>query len=180
LGFFPYTGKLPKNHRSTSWYLLRKIVAQIFVEWSTFLSAPPRRWTPDFVPVRQRYDDPYNRRHIQEMFDADVSPTLISKSTDAVKEQMTEWQSRSLNALCLIVYPDCIVVKVRHGVSVVNKAVFLALSSNTEGQNELLGMWLAENEGAKFWLSVLTELKNRDLQDILIACVDGIQFSRMR
>ncbi len=71
-------------------------------------------------------------------------------------------------------------VKVRHGVSVVNKAVFLALSSNTEGQNELLGMWLAENEGAKFWLSVLTELKNRDLQDILIACVDGIQFSRMR
>lgn len=111
------------------------------------------------------------------MFDADVSPTLISKSTDAVKEQMTEWQSRSLNALCLIVYPDCIVVKVRHGVSVVNKAVFLALSSNTEGQNELLGMWLAENEGAKFWLSVLTELKNRDLQDILIACVDGIQFS---
>jgi putative transposase len=67
------------------------------------------------------------------------------------------------------------VVKVRHGGSVINKAVFLALGINTEGQKELLGMWLAENEGAKFWLSVLTVLKNRGLQDILIACVDGLK-----
>lgn len=70
---------------------------------------------------------------------------------------------------------DCIVVKVRQNGSVINKAVFLALGINTEGQKELLGMWLAENEGAKFWLSVLTELKNRGLQDILIACVDGLK-----
>lgn len=74
-----------------------------------------------------------------------------------------------------IVYLDCIVVKVRHGGSVINKAVFLALGINTDGQKELLGMWLAENEGAKFWLGVLTELKNRGLQDILIACVDGLK-----
>ncbi|WP_312692130.1 transposase, partial [Escherichia coli] len=67
------------------------------------------------------------------------------------------------------------VVKVRHGGSVINKAVFLALGINTDGQKELLGMWLAENEGAKFWLGVLTELKNRGLQDILIACVDGLK-----
>ncbi|EAM8769992.1 IS256 family transposase [Salmonella enterica] len=111
----------------------------------------------------------------KEMYDADVSPTLISKVTDAVKEQVTEWQNRQLDALYPIVYMDCIVVKVRQNGSVINKAVFLALGINIEGQKELLGMWLAENEGAKFWLSVLTELKNRGLQDILIACVDGLK-----
>lgn len=111
----------------------------------------------------------------KEMYDADVSPTLISKVTDAVKEQVTEWQNRQLDALYPIVYMDCIVVKVRQNGSVINKAVFLALGINTEGQKELLGMWLAENEGAKFWLNVLTELKNCGLQDILIACVDGLK-----
>lgn len=111
----------------------------------------------------------------KEMYDADVSPTLISKVTDAVKEQVTEWQNRQLDALYPIVYMDCIVIKFRQNGSVINKAVFLALGINTEGQKELLGMWLAENEGAKFWLSVLTELKNRGLQDILIACVDGLK-----
>ncbi|EJW4862196.1 IS256 family transposase [Salmonella enterica] len=111
----------------------------------------------------------------KEIYDADVSPTLISKVTDAVKEQVTEWQNRQLDPLYPIVYMDCIVVKVRQNGSVINKAVFLALGINTEGQKELLGMWLAENEGAKFWLSVLTELKNRGLQDILIACVDGLK-----
>ncbi|EAA3278239.1 IS256 family transposase [Salmonella enterica subsp. enterica] len=108
----------------------------------------------------------------KEMYDADVSPTLISKVTDTVKEQVTEWQ---LDALYPIVYMDCIVVKVRQNGSVINKAVFLALGINTEGQKELPGMWLAENEGAKLWLSVLTELKKRGLQDILIACVDGLK-----
>lgn len=111
----------------------------------------------------------------KEIYDADVSPTLISKVTDAVKEQVTEWQNRQLDALYPIVYMDCIVVKVRQNGSVINKAVFLALGINTEGRKELLGMWLAENEGAKFWLSVLTEMKNRGLQDILIACVDGLK-----
>ncbi len=111
----------------------------------------------------------------KEMYDADVSPTLISRVTDAVKEQVTEWKNRPLDALYPIVYLDCIVVKVRQSGSVINKAVFLALGINTEGQKELLGMWLAENEGAKFWLNVLTELKNRGLQDILIACVDGLK-----
>ncbi|RZN46493.1 IS256 family transposase [Escherichia sp. E13S3] len=111
----------------------------------------------------------------KEMYDADVSLALISKVTDAVKEQVTEWQNRQLDALYPIVYMDCIVVKVRQNGSVINKAVFLALGINTEGRKELLGMWLAENEGAKFWLNVLTELKNRGLQDILIACVDGLK-----
>lgn len=109
------------------------------------------------------------------MYGADVSPTLISKVTDVVKEHMTEWQSRPLNSLYTIVYIYYIRVKVCHGGSVINKAVFLALGINTDSQKELLGMWLAENEGAKFWSGVLTELKNRGLQDVLIAYVDGLK-----
>ncbi|ECC2479641.1 IS256 family transposase [Salmonella enterica] len=111
----------------------------------------------------------------KELYDADVSPALVSKVTDAVTEQVTEWQNRPLDAIYPIVYLDCIVLKVRQDSRVINKAVFLALGINIEGQKELLGMWLAENEGAKFWLSVLTELKNRGLNDILIACVDGLK-----
>lgn len=111
----------------------------------------------------------------KELYDADVSPALVSKVTDAVMEQVTEWQNRPLDAVYPIVYLDCIVLKVRQDSRVINKSEFLALGINIEGQKELLGMWLAENEGAKFWLNVLTELKNRGLNDILIACVDGLK-----
>ncbi|SET55052.1 putative transposase [Thorsellia anophelis DSM 18579] len=111
----------------------------------------------------------------KEMYDADVSPTLISKVTDAVKEQVLEWQNRPLESIYPIVYLDCIVVKVRKNGSVINQSIFLALGVNTEGKKKLLGMWLADNEGAKFWLSVLTELKNRGVKDILIACIDGLK-----
>lgn len=111
----------------------------------------------------------------KELYDADVSPALISKVTDAVMEQVVEWQNRPLDAVYPIVYLDCIVLKVRQYSRLINKSVFLALGINIEGQKELLGMWLAENEGAKFWLNVLTELKNRGLNDILIACVDGLK-----
>lgn len=111
----------------------------------------------------------------KELYDADVSPALISKVTDAVMEQVVEWQNRPSDAVYPIVYLDCIVLKVRQDSRVINKSVFLALGINIEGQKELPGMWLAENEGAKFWLNVLTELKNRGLNDILIACVDGLK-----
>jgi len=111
----------------------------------------------------------------KEMYDADVSPSLISKVTNAVMEQVVEWQSRPLDAVYPIVYLDCIVVKVRQDKQVINKAIYLALGVNVEGQKELLGMWLSENEGAKFWLGVLTELQNRGVKDILIACVDGLK-----
>ena len=104
-----------------------------------------------------------------------VSPTLVSKVTDAVMEQVVEWQNRPLDEIYPIVFIDFIVMKVRQDNRVINKSVFLALGINIEGQKELLGMWLAENEGAKFWLNVLTELKNRGLNDILIACVDGLK-----
>ncbi|EGQ9759769.1 IS256 family transposase [Vibrio parahaemolyticus] len=111
----------------------------------------------------------------KEMYDADVSPTLISKVTDSELEQVIEWQSRPLDEIYPIVYLDCIVVKVRQDKQVINKAVYLALGVNMEGQKELLGMWLSETEGAKFWLNVLTELQNRGVKDILIACVDGLK-----
>jgi putative transposase len=111
----------------------------------------------------------------KEMYNADASPALISKVTDAVMEQVVEWQSRPLDAIYPIVYLDCIVVKIRQDKKVINKAVYLALGVNMEGHKELLGLWLSENEGAKFWLNVLTELQNRGVKDILIACVDGLK-----
>ena len=111
----------------------------------------------------------------KEMYDADISAALISKVTDAVIERVVEWQSRPLDAIYPIVYLDCIVVKIRQDRQVINKAVYLALGVNLEGHKELLGLWLSENEGAKFWLNVLTELQNRGLKDILIACIDGLK-----
>lgn len=111
----------------------------------------------------------------KEMYDADVSASLISKVTDAVIEQVVEWQSRPLEAVYPIVYLDCIVIKIRQDKQVINKAVYLALGVNLEGHKDLLGMWLSENEGAKFWLNVLTELQNRGVKDVLIACVDGLK-----
>lgn len=110
----------------------------------------------------------------QEMYGAEVSATLVSKVTDAVIDQMTEWQSRPLDPLYPIVYLDCIVVKVRQNKQVINKSIYIALGIDLEGHKQLLGLWIAETEGAKFWLSVLTELKNRGVEDILIACVDGL------
>jgi len=111
----------------------------------------------------------------KDMYDADVSAALISKVTDRVLDTVIEWQNRPLDAVYPIVYLDCIVLKIRQNKRVINKSMYLALGINMEGQKELLGLWLAETEGAKFWLSVLSELKNRGLQDILIACVDGLK-----
>jgi len=111
----------------------------------------------------------------KEMYGADVSASLISKVTNAVIDQVVEWQSRPLDSIYPIVYLDCIVVKIRQDKRVINKAVYLALGVNMDGHKELLGMWLSENEGAKFWLNVLTELQNRGVKDILIACVDGLK-----
>ena len=111
----------------------------------------------------------------KEMYDADVSATLISKVTERVIDEVHAWQNRPLDSVYPIVYLDCIVLKIRHDKRVINKSMYLALGINLEGHKELLGLWLAETEGAKFWLSVLTELKNRGLEDILIACVDGLK-----
>lgn len=113
--------------------------------------------------------------HLEEMYGTEVSPTLISSVTDAVIEEVKAWQSRPLDALYPIVYLDCIHVKVRDTGSVRAKAVYLALGINMAGEKELLGIWIAQTEGAKFWLQVVTELKNRGVADIFIACVDGLK-----
>ena len=111
----------------------------------------------------------------QDMYGADISLTLISKVTDAVIEQVVEWQARPLDEVYPVVYLDCIVVKIRQDKTVINKAIYLALGVNLDGHKDLLGLWISENEGAKFWLNVLTELQNRGVKDILIACVDGLK-----
>ena len=113
--------------------------------------------------------------HLEEMYGTEVSPTLISSVTDAVADEVKVWQSRPLDALYPIVYLDCIHVKVRDAGTVRAKAVYLALGINMSGEKELLGIWIAQTEGAKFWLQVVTELKNRGVADIFIACVDGLK-----
>jgi transposase-like protein len=111
---------------------------------------------------------------LKELYGVEVSSSLISTVTDNVLDDVKAWQSRPLNSVYPIVFLDCIVLKVRQDKRIMNKAVYLALGVDLEGQKELLGMWISENEGAKFWLGVLTELKNRGLEDIFIACVDGL------
>jgi putative transposase len=112
--------------------------------------------------------------HLQEMYGTEISPSLISSVTDAVMDEVTAWQARPLEAMYPVVYLDCIHAKVREG-TVRTKAVYLAIGITREGEKEVLGIWLSQTEGAKFWLQVITELKNRGVKDILIACVDGLK-----
>jgi putative transposase len=113
--------------------------------------------------------------HLQELYGVEISPTLISNVTEAVMEEVRAWQTRPLESLYAIVYLDALVVKMRDTGQVQNRAVYLAIGVTLEGQKEVLGLWCSGNEGAKFWLQILTELRNRGLQDILIACVDGLK-----
>ena len=112
---------------------------------------------------------------LEELYGAEVSPTLISNVTNAVMEDVRAWQSRPLSAVYPILYFDALFVKSRQEGPVKNKAVYLALGINLEGEKELLGLWIAETEGSKFWLSVFNELKSRGVQDCFIACVDGLK-----
>ena len=112
--------------------------------------------------------------HLEEMYGTEISPSLISSITDAVAEEVKAWQSRPLDPIYPIIYLDCIHVKVREG-AVRVKAVYLAIGVTMTGEKEVLGLWLAQTEGAKFWLQVVTELRNRGVQDIFIACVDGLK-----
>lgn len=112
--------------------------------------------------------------HLKEIYKVEVGPSLISTVTDAVLDDVKAWQNRPLEPLYPIVYLDAIHVKMRASGHVQTQAVYLALALTLEGEKELLGLWVGEAEGAKFWLSVLTELKNRGLRDMLIASVDGL------
>lgn len=156
---------------------------------------PPRdrngTFEPQLIPKRQTYfqgfDDKilamYARgmsvRDIQscllEMYQVDVSEGLISQATEGILEEVKAWQNRPLDNIYPILFLDCIVVKSREEGRVSNRSVYLALGVTMEGQKELLGIWIAQSEGAKFWLGVITELKNRGVKDIFIACVDGLK-----
>lgn len=113
--------------------------------------------------------------HLEEMYGIEVSPTLISQVTDAVSEEVRLWQNRPLDEVYPIVYLDAVRIKVKHNGQIIRKAVYLAIAVTMDGVKEVLGMWAAETEGAKFWLGILTELKNRGVRDILVACVDGLK-----
>ncbi len=112
--------------------------------------------------------------HLEEIYDVEVSPALISKVTDAVLDEVKTWQNRPLDAVWPVVYLDAIHLKIRTDGRVQNRAVYVALGINLTGNKELMGLWIGESEGAQFWLNVLTEINNRGVQDILIAAVDGL------
>lgn len=111
---------------------------------------------------------------LTDLYGIDVSHALISQVVSEVSEEVTAWQHRPLDAVYPIVYFDALVVKVRHEKQVINKSLYLALAVTLSGDKDLLGMWLAESEGAKFWLGVMNELRNRGVNDVFVACVDGL------
>jgi putative transposase len=113
--------------------------------------------------------------HLTEIYGTDISPSLISTVTDAVVDEVAKWQARPLDPVWPIIYLDALVLKVRDQGVVQNKHVYLALGITLEGKKEVLGLWIEPNEGAKFWLKVITELRNRGLADVFVICCDGLK-----
>ena len=113
--------------------------------------------------------------HLKQIYGVDVSPALVSQVTEAVQDEVRQWQSRPLDAIYPILFLDAMKTRMRDGGHVQNRPVYVAIGINMEGQKEVLGLWSSENEGAKFWLQVLTEIHNRGVKDVFIACVDGLK-----
>jgi putative transposase len=113
--------------------------------------------------------------HLEEIYGVEVSPTLVSHVTEAVQEEVRAWQNRPLEPLYPIMYLDALYVRMRETGHVQNRAVYVAIGVNLDGHKDVLGLWSSNHEGAKFWLQVLTEMKNRGVEDIFIACVDGLK-----
>ena len=113
--------------------------------------------------------------HLEEMYQVEVSPSLISEVTDGVIEQARAWQNRPLEPFYGVVFLDALYVKMRHEGRVENRAVYVALGIDLDGRKDVLGLWTSASEGAKFWLNVLTELRNRGVRDIYLVCVDGLK-----
>ena len=113
--------------------------------------------------------------HLQELYGVEVSPTLISEVTDSVLEEVKAWQDRPLEALYPIVYLDASTVKMRQDGKVENRAVYTAIGINMEGQKSVLGLWANGQEGAKYWMAVLMNLKNRGMKDAFVICTDGLK-----
>lgn len=149
------------------------------------------QFEPQFIPKHQTHFDGFDDKiislyarglsvreiqaHLHEIYGVEVSPELISTVTDGVLEEVKAWQQRPLDAVYAVVYLDALMVHVRSDGRVHKRAIYLAVGLNLAGHKDVLGLWAAESEGAKFWLSVITDLKNRGVQDILIACVDGLK-----
>jgi putative transposase len=137
------------------------------------------RWTGFDDKILSMYSRGMTTRdiqgHLEEMYGVEVSPTLISSVTSAVQEEVAAWQQRPLESRYAIVYLDALYVKMRDNGQVKNRAVYVAIGVNLEGSKEVLGLWTSDHEGAKLWLQVLTEIKNRGVEDIFIACVDGLK-----
>lgn len=112
--------------------------------------------------------------HLKQLYNVEVSHTLISHVTSAIVEEVKSWQNRPLEAVYPIVYFDAIVAKIRHNGKVSNRSIYIALAINMQGQKEVLGMWASEHEGSRFWMNVLTEIKNRGVSDLFICCVEGL------
>jgi transposase-like protein len=148
------------------------------------------KFEPALIPKRQTRIDGLNQKiislyakgmslsdikiQIEELYGAEVSESLISKITDDVMDDVKAWQSRPLESVYPIVFFDCLVLKVRQDKRIINKAVYVALGIDMDGKKDILGLWISENEGAKFWLGNLTEMRNRGMQDMLIACTDNL------
>jgi putative transposase len=115
------------------------------------------------------------RAHLQEIYRVDVSAELISHVTDAVVDEVKSWQSRPLESVYLVVYLDALMVSIRDGGSVRKKAVYSVVGVDSDGRKDVLGLWIQQTEGAKFWLSILTELRQRGVEDIFILCADGLK-----
>lgn len=113
--------------------------------------------------------------HLEEIYKVEVSASLISEVTDAVLEEVKAWQNRPLESLYPVLFLDALMVKMRHEGRVENRAVYVAIGIDLQGQKDVLGLWTSANEGAKFWLQVLTDLRNRGVKDVFIACVDGLK-----
>src|SRR5215468_6191748 len=191
LGYAPHA----RNGSEAGNYRNGKGKKTVQTETAQFAIAVPRdrdgSFAPQLVPKRQRrlegFDDQvlalYARglstrdiqAHLEDLYDVEVSPTLISNITDAVLDEVRAWQARPLASVYPILYFDALFVKSRQEGPVQTKAVYVALGITVEGEKELLGLWLSDSEGAKFWLSVFTELKNRGVTDCFIACVDGLK-----
>lgn len=112
---------------------------------------------------------------LMELYGTELSPEFISSVTDSVMDQVIAWQNRPLDEVYPILYLDALVVKVQEDNRIINKSLYMAIRVNMEGQKDVLGLWMAKSEGAKFWLQIMTELRNRGVQDIFIACVDGLK-----
>jgi putative transposase len=138
-----------------------------------------KRWTGFDDKILSMYARGMSTRdiqgHLEEIYQVEVSPAFISTVTSSIEEEVKEWQNRSLEAIYPILYMDALYVKMRDNGQVKSRAVFVAIGVTLEGNKEVLGLWVADTEGAKFWLKVLTDLKNRGVKDVFIACVDGLK-----